>query len=195
MRRPGAACSLAPMVETPGRRPGSVPPMCITAVRTWRSGRIRPRTTFSHRAVYTIWRNSDVGGAGTWSQVFTAPFMGRTSLAIAPSQQATIYAMATSIGGDPHYENGLLAVYRSTSNGDLNSWTTQVTNADPDITNTLLLTDSRSITGIRERWSRARPIQFNRAAARPGSRRRGGSSPPLHRDIFRPAPTVGVTTL
>jgi hypothetical protein len=121
--------------------------------------------------------------------------MGRTSLAIAPSQQATIYAMATSIGGDPHYENGLLAVYRSTSNGDLNSWTTQVTNADPDITNTLLLTDSRSITGIRERWSRARPIQFNRAAARPGSRRRGGSSPPLHRDIFRPAPTVGVTTL
>ena len=98
-------------------------------------------------SAYTVWRNSDVGGAGTWSQVFTAPFMGRTSLAIAPSQQATIYAMATSVGDDPHYENGLLAVYRSTSNGDLNSWTTQVTNADPDITNTLLLTDSRSITG------------------------------------------------
>ncbi len=96
---------------------------------------------------YTIWRNTDVGGKGTWSQVFSATFMGRTSLAIAPSQQSTIYAMATSVGGDPHYDNGLLAVYRSTSNGDSASWTTQVTNADPDITNTLLLTDTRSVTG------------------------------------------------
>ncbi len=98
-------------------------------------------------SAYTIWRNTDVGGKGTWTQVFTASFMNRTSLAIAPSQQSTIYAMAASIGGDPNYENGLLAVYRSTSNGDLNSWTTQVSNADPDITNTLLLTDTRSVTG------------------------------------------------
>ncbi|HEV1285575.1 MAG TPA: hypothetical protein VNU44_09695, partial [Bryobacteraceae bacterium] len=98
-------------------------------------------------SAFTLWRNTDVSGSGTWTQVFTAPFMGRTSLAIAPSQQATIYAMATSAGGDPNYENGLLAVYRSTSNGDASSWTTQVTNADPDITNTLLLTDTRSVTG------------------------------------------------
>ncbi len=97
-------------------------------------------------ASYTIWRNTDVAGTGAWSQVFTATHMARTSLAIAPSQQSTIYAMAASHGGDPNYEDGLLAVYRSTSNGDVGSWMTQVSNTDPDITNTMLLTDSVNVT-------------------------------------------------
>ncbi len=96
---------------------------------------------------FTLWRNTDVTGTGAWSQVFTAPHMARTALAIAPSQQSTIYAMAASHNGDPNYEDGLLAVYRSTSNGDLGSWMTQVSNTDPDITNTLLLTDSVTVTG------------------------------------------------
>ncbi len=100
--------------------------------------------TFSNP--HAIWRNTSAAGGGAWAQVYTALYMGRTSLALAPSQQSTIYAMAASIGGDPRYEEGLLAVYRSTSNGDAGSWTTQVSNADPDITNTLLLTDSRSVT-------------------------------------------------
>ena len=98
-------------------------------------------------AAYGIWRNTNVTGGGTWSEVFTAQYMARTSLALAPSQQSTIYAMAASNGGSANYQDGLLAVYRSTANGDLGTWTTQVTNADPDITNTLLLTDSRSVTG------------------------------------------------
>ncbi len=96
-------------------------------------------------SAYTIWRNANASG-GAWTQVFSAPFMARTSLAVAPSQQSTIYAMATSNGGNANYQNGLLAVYRSTSNGDSGSWTTQVSNADPDITNTLLLTDVRTVT-------------------------------------------------
>ena len=78
--------------------------------------------------------------------MFSAPFMARTSIALAPSQQSIIYAMAASNGGNANYQNGLLAVYRSTSNGDSGSWTTQVSNADPDITNTLLLTDVRTVT-------------------------------------------------
>lgn len=97
-------------------------------------------------SAYTIWRNTSTASGGTWTQVFSAPFMARTSLAVAPSQQSTIYAMATSNGGNPNYQNGLLAVYRSTSNGDSGSWTTQVSNADADITNTLLLTDVRTVT-------------------------------------------------
>ena len=96
-------------------------------------------------ASYTIWRNPDAAGTGTWTQVYTAANMGRTSLAIAPSQQTTIYALAASYGGDPHYEDGLLAVYRSTSSGDPGSWTTQVSNADPNVMNTLQLTNSNSV--------------------------------------------------
>lgn len=98
-------------------------------------------------AGYTIWRNPDAAGTGTWTQVYTATNMGRTSLAIAASQQTTIYAMAASYGGDPHYEDGLLAVYRSTSSGDPGSWTTQVSNADPNVMNTLLLTNSNDVVG------------------------------------------------
>jgi uncharacterized protein (TIGR03437 family) len=95
---------------------------------------------------YAIWRNTDAAGSGTWTQVFTAQHMGRVALAIAPSQQTTIYAMAESVGGDPHYEAGLLAVYRSDSDGDPGSWNARVTNADPNVMNTLLLTNSRSVT-------------------------------------------------
>ncbi len=96
-------------------------------------------------AAYTIWRNPDAAGAGTWTMVHSVAHMGRTSLALAPSQQSTIYAMATSIGGDPNYENGLLAVFRSTANGDAGSWDTRVANTDPNIMNTILLQDSRNV--------------------------------------------------
>jgi hypothetical protein len=65
--------------------------------------------------------------------------MARTSLALAPSQQSTIYAMAASQDTSSPYYNGLLAVYRSTANGDAGSWQTQVANTDPDLLNTLLL--------------------------------------------------------
>jgi len=94
---------------------------------------------------FAIWRNPDAAGGGTWTQVFTTPHMGRVALAIAPSQQATIYAMAESIGGDPHYEGGLLAVYRSDSAGDPGSWNVRVANTDPNIMNTLLLTEARDV--------------------------------------------------
>ena len=83
---------------------------------------------------YQIFRNKDVTGAGTWDMVHTAADMGRTSLAVAPSQPGTIYAMATSTVAP--YTDGLLAVFRSTANGDSGTWTTQVSNTNSNKLNT-----------------------------------------------------------
>ncbi len=95
-----------------------------------------------------IFRNTDAGGDGTWEDVYSEPTMGRTSLAIAPSNQDVIYAMALCIscpaGTNPNfptasYTDGLLGVFRSTSAGDPGSWTTQVRNNSANLQDTLLL--------------------------------------------------------
>ncbi len=82
-----------------------------------------------------IWRNTDAGGAGTWTDEFAPANMGRTSLAIAPSSQGTMYAMSA------HLSTGaLLQVYRSTDGGD--NWTARVNTAAPSGTlNGLLLSN------------------------------------------------------
>ena len=76
--------------------------------------------TFDLAAVY---RNTNAGGAGVWTQVLAELGMGRTSLAIAPSNQAVVYAMAASIEGGP-FDQGLYAVFRSTDGGG--TWTARV---------------------------------------------------------------------
>ena len=88
------------------------------------------------RAVY---RNADAAGAGTWDNVFSAQKMARTSLAIAPSSQSTIYAMAWSTDPQPTDRTGLIGVFRSTASGDAGSWTTQTSNQDKNLINTSLL--------------------------------------------------------
>lgn len=88
----------------------------------------------------TVYRNADAAGAGTWEAVLTDPDMGRTSLAIAPSNQEIVYALATSIRFGT-YQDGLHAVYRSTSGGAANSWTAQARNTDQNKLNTLLLSN------------------------------------------------------
>ncbi len=92
-----------------------------------------------------IWRNTDVTGRGRWEAVLTADNMARTSLALAPSNQGIVYAAASS-SENGNYEDGLLAVYRSTSNGDSGTWTAQVTNQDSTLLNTLLFTNPREAT-------------------------------------------------
>jgi uncharacterized repeat protein (TIGR01451 family) len=96
-----------------------------------------------HLAQSHIWRNTDAGGAGVWTDVYTEANMERTSLAIAPSNQSVIYAMAASLSATPvngiNFQDGLLAVFRSTSNGDTGSWTTQVRNNSANKQDTLLL--------------------------------------------------------
>jgi hypothetical protein len=97
-----------------------------------------------------IFRNTDAGGAGTWVDVYSETNMGRTSLAIAPSNQNVIYALAACIscgaGTNPNfptanYTDGLLAVLRSTSAGDAGSWTTQTRNNSANLQDTLLLSN------------------------------------------------------
>src|SRR5215213_9423144 len=97
-----------------------------------------------------IFRNTDAGGSGTWDDVYSEVNQGRTSLAIAPSNQDVIYALATCIacgaGTNPNfptvnYTDGLLAVLRSTTGGAAGSWTTQTRNNSASLQDTLLLSN------------------------------------------------------
>ena len=96
----------------------------------------------------TIYRNTDASNAGVWTSVYTEAGMARTSLALAPSNQSTIYALSASSLDGPgnNYFRGLHAVFRSTSNGDTGTWTARVRNTDPVRLNTLLLTFPQGAT-------------------------------------------------
>src|SRR5262249_49214000 len=85
-----------------------------------------------------VFRNTDAAGAGAWNQVLSNINQGLTSLAIAPSSQATMYALAAS-NESGNFNNGLLAVYRSTDGGG--TWATRVANTSGVKLNTLLLTN------------------------------------------------------
>ena len=102
-------------------------------------------TTNSTAGPFAIYRNTDAAGAGTWTSVLTEPNMARTSLAIAPSQPTTIYAMAWSTNPQPTNATGLVGLFRSLSSGDSGSWTTQTSNKDPVLLNTALLTNPSSL--------------------------------------------------
>ncbi len=88
----------------------------------------------------TIYRNTDASGSGVWTSVHTETGMGRTSLAIAPSDQNVIYALASSIASGS-YQFGLHAVFRSTMSGDSGTWTAQVRNSNATKLNTALLSN------------------------------------------------------
>jgi hypothetical protein len=85
----------------------------------------------------TIYRNTDAGGAGAWSSVYTEAGMGRTIMAIAPSNQTVIYALSAH-----QSTHALHAVFRSTSSGDVGSWTARVRSTSPVKLNTVLLTNT-----------------------------------------------------
>ena len=85
-----------------------------------------------------IYRNLDAGGNGGWSRVYGEANMDRTSLAIAPSSQNVIYALAaTSQSGA--LNEGLLAVLKSTDGGG--TWSATVRNTDAKLLNILLLSN------------------------------------------------------
>ncbi len=91
----------------------------------------------------TIFRNEAAEGEGGWTAVLSENGMGRTSLAIAPSNQDRIYALAASIVPGPggRFDGGLHAFFRSDQGGGAGSWTAQVRNTDSVKLNTLLLTN------------------------------------------------------
>ena len=87
-----------------------------------------------------IFRSTDAAGQQQWKEVVRIPNMGRTSLAIAPSDQKTMYALSASVAGGT-FDGGLLAVLRSDSNGDPGSWNATVNNASTNVVNRLLLSN------------------------------------------------------
>lgn len=94
----------------------------------------------------TIHRNIRAESADAWESVLSDVNMGRTSLAIAPSRQSTIYALAASNEpGNSSYQ-GMLAVFRSDESGDAGSWRATVTNTDASKVNRLLLTNPVAAT-------------------------------------------------
>jgi len=92
----------------------------------------------------TVFRSLQAQKAGLWVPVLQEPGMGRTSLAIAPSDPNVIYALAASNLPGPagHYSQGLLAVFRSSTGGAAGSWTATVRNTDPVALNTALLSST-----------------------------------------------------
>jgi hypothetical protein len=86
----------------------------------------------------SVWRSENAEEDGGWTVVQSEAGQGRTSLAIAPSNQNIVYALASSIeSGD--YFLGLLAVLRSDDGGD--TWAATVRNSSVDRVSTLLLSN------------------------------------------------------
>jgi photosystem II stability/assembly factor-like uncharacterized protein len=96
--------------------------------------------TFQYGPKSGIYRAQDTGGKATWEQVFSETNIGRTTLAVAPSNQDVIYALAAE-AGPGQYQDGLRGVFRSTQGGAKGTWTTQVRNTDANKLNTVLLSN------------------------------------------------------
>jgi hypothetical protein len=93
--------------------------------------------SFEQATVYRLPRAADRSDAEV---VLREDGMGRTSLAIAPSNPDVIYALAASNGaGWNGAHQGLLGVYRSDRGGAAGTWQARVTNGDANYLNTLIL--------------------------------------------------------
>jgi photosystem II stability/assembly factor-like uncharacterized protein len=90
----------------------------------------------------TVYRTLNGESDAPWQPVLSEPNMGRTTLAVAPSQPATMYALSASNEPGVKTYQGMLAIWRSDRNGEPGSWTAQVTNeSTEDILGPLLLTN------------------------------------------------------
>ncbi|MDZ4800116.1 MAG: hypothetical protein SGI92_18320 [Bryobacteraceae bacterium] len=98
----------------------------------------------------TIFRNTDAAGSGQWLPVLSPEPMGNTTLALAPSSQSIVYALMASNGTDSAtYRNSLYAVWRSTTNGDADSWEIRTSNkAEEPINRGLLSSNSSFYTDL-----------------------------------------------
>jgi photosystem II stability/assembly factor-like uncharacterized protein len=106
--------------------------------------------TFAQSTVYRRRMAADE----EWEAVLSEPNMGRTSLAIAPSDQRVVYALSASNDPGPNgrFEQALQAVYRSTGGGAPGTWRTRVTNDDPVKVNTLILTNPMGASYVNCGW-------------------------------------------
>ena len=75
-----------------------------------------------------------------WTQVLSEPAMGNSSIAIAPSNQDVVYVLASSTASG-NYQNGLLAVFRSSNGGDAGSWQARLRNTGAQRVSTMILSN------------------------------------------------------
>ena len=100
----------------------------------------------------TVYRSPDAAaGEPAWEAVLSESGMGRTTLAIAPSDQDVVYALAAADGGS--FDMGLHAVFRSKDGGSAGSWEARVRHTDPNKLNTLLLTNPVAASYVDCGWS------------------------------------------
>jgi hypothetical protein len=85
-----------------------------------------------------VYRNTDALGAGAWTPTLFSTTQARTTLAHAPSDPQTVYALAASNAADATAD-GLLAVYRSQDGGT--TWEERTVNSGSNANNNLLLTN------------------------------------------------------
>jgi photosystem II stability/assembly factor-like uncharacterized protein len=88
----------------------------------------------------SVLRNTAAESSAAWAVVLRDSGMGRTTLAIAPSNQDFVYALASSVAPG-RYQLGLHGVFRSTTGGAAGSWRAQVRNTSADRLSTLLLSN------------------------------------------------------
>lgn len=88
----------------------------------------------------TVYRNMDAAADGAWSSVLSQANMGRTSIAVAPSNPDVVYALSAS-NAPGVFNQGLLAVFRSDEAGAAGTWRAVVQNTTIDRLSTLLLTN------------------------------------------------------
>ena len=109
------------------------------AIRTDRKSDHLLAACGTRKGTSAVWVNDAAERRGGWEKVLSETEMGRTTLAIAPSDQDVVYAMAsTNASGDFYW--GLLGVFRSDDGG--RSWTAQVRNTDSNKLSRLLLTNA-----------------------------------------------------
>jgi len=79
----------------------------------------------------TVYRNPRAEDAKEWQAVLSEPGMGRTSLAIAPSNPSVMYALSASNVPGPggNFEQALHAVFRSTGGGLAGTWEARLRNS------------------------------------------------------------------
>jgi hypothetical protein len=87
-----------------------------------------------------IFLNKSAREADQWTQVLSDPNMGNSSIAIAPSNQDVVYVLASNTASG-NYQNGLLAVFRSTTGGDAGSWQVRLRNNDAKRVSTMILSN------------------------------------------------------
>ena len=107
--------------------------------------------TFEQSTVYRA-RNAETNAA--WEAVLSQPNMGRTTLAIAPSNPSVVYALAATNEEGVKYQ-GLLGVFRSQNDGDAGSWETRQSNEGNGIGPNLLtnlITASQEECGLQAEY-------------------------------------------